>query len=89
MGSNMAKMRLTKNPKSIIRDILVIFNSYIDIKGSFCREFEYLQYFLYNYRKIYIVWVKMFKSKKIEFSTILLGMTRFGQKKFSTNFFLL
>ena len=40
---------MTKNPKSIIWDILVIFNICMDIKGSFCREFECLQYFLYNY----------------------------------------
>ena len=40
---------MIKNPKSIIWDILVIFNIYMDIKGSFCREFEYLQYFLYKY----------------------------------------
>ena len=41
---------INKNPKSIIWDILVIFNIYMHIKDSFCREFKYLQY---NYIKIY------------------------------------
>ena len=30
---------MTKNPKSINWDILAIFYIYMDIKGSFCREF--------------------------------------------------
>ena len=49
----LALCTMTKNPKSIIWDILAIFNIYMDIKGSFCREFEYLPYFLYYFRKIY------------------------------------
>ena len=44
---------MAKNSRSIIWDILFNFNIYMDNKGSFCRLFEYLQYFLYNYMKIY------------------------------------
>ena len=41
-----------KNPESIIWDFSTIFNSCLDIIGSFCREFKYLQYLLSNYIKI-------------------------------------
>ena len=34
------------NPKSIKLNISTFFNFYLDIKGLFYREFNYLQYFL-------------------------------------------
>ena len=40
---------MTKNPKSIIWDSLTIYNIYMDIKGSFCREFKFLQHFITKY----------------------------------------
>ena len=33
------------NPKSILLNISTFFNCYLDIKGLFCREFNFLQYF--------------------------------------------
>ena len=44
---------MTKNTKSIIWDILAIFNIYIDIKGSFCREFKLISRELTFYNKLY------------------------------------